>query len=254
MPFNAGRAATRLPWFDCACCPTNVVRFLAGLAGYFFAVGADKFYVNLFADSEGHGEIVDEQGGALAVTVDQRTHYPWTGTVTLTVHPERPARFSLCLRIPGWAQSKPVPGELYRYEDANAAPVEVRINGQPITYGRELGYAIITRRWQPGDRITYTLPMGVRRVAAHPRVQENVGQVALEAGPLVYCVEGVDNGGSVEQVTAPGPSVAPVTHEIGGRTVRALTWQTAGGRVTAIPYFAWSARGAGEMKVWLPER
>jgi DUF1680 family protein len=251
--FNAGRAATRLPWFDCACCPTNVVRLLAGLPGYVYATDADKFYVNLFMGSEGRGEITDENGQTLAVTLDQRTRYPWHGAVVLTVQPARPARFRLCLRIPGWAQGKPVPSELYRDDHTRVRPVDIRLNGQPLSYETELGYVVITRRWQPGDRITFTLPMVVRRVTAHPNVRENIDQVALEYGPLVYCVEGADNGGSVESVTAPTSPVASTAYEIGDRAVTALRWPAGGRIVTAIPYFAWSERGPGEMRVWLPE-
>ncbi|HEV2294682.1 MAG TPA: beta-L-arabinofuranosidase domain-containing protein [Tepidisphaeraceae bacterium] len=247
-PFNYGGEVTRAPWFACSCCPVNVARFLASLGGYIYAGRAGEASVNLFVS--GRGEVdVPEVG---RVVLRQETRYPWDGQVRITVEPPRDdATFALRVRVPGWAQGRPVPGDLYRYVHADVPAVALRVNGAGIDLAMEKGMAVLRRAWRRGDCVELALPMLVRRVVAHEKVKENAGHVALERGPIVYCAEAGDNPG-VDLANLTLPDAAAITAEhrpnlLGGVTV--LGCGDAG--LTAIPYYAWSHRGAGAMAVWL---
>jgi DUF1680 family protein len=264
--FNHGSAA-RQEWFGCSCCPTNIVRFIPSLAGYVYARRDADVYVNLFVGGEGRLTV-----GDTTLTLKQETGYPWQGDVRITVQPDQPARFTLCVRIPGWAQGRPVPSDLYRYVDlaAGQPPVELRVNGTAVKLDIQQGYARLDHQWQPGDVVTLTLPMPIRRVLPHPEIAATRGCVALERGPLVYCIEGVDHGGQVCDLILADD--APLTTEqrpdlFGGVTVlrgKALRLQDPGDPTRdlaprlvatdflAIPNYAWAHRGISPMTVWLP--
>ncbi|MBM4082168.1 MAG: glycoside hydrolase family 127 protein, partial [Planctomycetes bacterium] len=258
--FNHG-GATRQPWFGCACCPVNVVRFIPSLAGYVYATQGESLYVNLYVAGAAEVKL-----GGQTVKLTQQTRYPWEGAVKLTVEPSRKAAFTLKLRIPGWAQGKPVPSDLYRYLDAAAPPVTLKVNGQPVALGLKDGFAEIVRDWQSGDTVELVLPMPIRRVAAHEAVKDDVGRVALERGPIVYCVEGADHDGHVLNLVLPDDAKLTAEHRadlLGG--VTALRGMALAARkdtqgnvttqpmaLTAIPYYAWCHRGENEMAVWLP--
>ncbi len=259
--FNQG-ALTRKAWFDCSCCPTNVVRFMPSLAGYVYAHRDDVLYVNLFIGGAG---TVKMRGSS--VQLRQETRYPWDGRVKITVEPERSDEFSVYVRIPGWAQGKPVPSGLYRYIDKSGEKVKLKVNGRSIALDMEKGFARISRRWKNGDVIELDLPMAIRRVVCNERVKENIGRAALERGPIVYCAEGVDNDWQVFNILLSDdvPLEAEYRKDmLGGVTVihgevRGLYPSEDGKSVKtkkqdflAIPYYAWSHRGVGEMAVWLP--
>jgi DUF1680 family protein len=261
--FNQGQPG-RSPWFDCSCCPTNVVRFLPSIAGYVYASRARDLFVDLFVAGRAH---VDLDG--LDVAVRQETRYPWDGGVAITVEPEREEHFTLRVRVPGWARGRPVPSDLYRYEDPGEAPVTLRVNGAATKVDLVDGFAVVSRRWKAGDTVELTLPMPVRRVTSDQRVAADAGRVALERGPIVYCAEAGDNGGRVWSLVLPDD--APLRAEprpdlLGGVTViagRALALVPGDdGRSVltreqdflAVPYNVWANRGAGEMAVWLPRR
>ena len=252
--FNQG-ALTRKPWFDCSCCPTNLARFLPSVPDYVYAVEDDALFVNLFVASTASARI-----GGGTVTVTQDTAYPWEGYVHLQIRPGSPRSFEVRVRIPGWARERPVPSDLYRYADPAAPPYEVHVNGDPVTAGLVRGYVVLRRTWTDGDVVTLELPMPVRRVLAHERVAEDRGKVALERGPLVYCVEGFDNDGSALDLVVPERARIEVEHLrdlLGGVTVLRLSGEDRAGRprrIMAIPYYAWSHRGTGEMAVWLDRR
>jgi len=251
----------RSEWFDCACCPANVSRFLPSMPGLQYAVHADQFYVNLFAAGT-----ADVSVGATRVKCTQETRYPWDGTVKLTVTPEKPATFTVWVRIPGWARNQPVPTDLYRYADRFQPEVSLSVNGQPQPIQVQKGYVAVTRRWNKSDTLTLKLAMSVRRVVTHNRVAEDVGRVAIERGPLVYCFEGIDHGGKVFHLTVPDDATLDAQFRpdlLGGVTVirglgqaairradRSVTSEAAA--LTAIPYYAWCNRGAGQMQVWMP--
>ena len=246
----------RKEWFDCSCCPVNVVRFLSSLTGYVYAHGADTIHVNLFAT--GIATIPLSEGG---VSLTQKTRYPWDGRIAIAVTPHADAgkqEFTLALRVPGWCWS-----------------ARVTVNGEewsePDMFHK--GYLSIRRSWQEGDEVLFDLHMPVRRVKAHPAVAANKGRTALMRGPLVYCLEGVDNNGRVRNLVLP-PDAALTTEFrpdlLGGVTVLKGTALAAypeehddrlyrpAARVVpkefmAVPYYAWDNRAPGEMVVWLPE-
>jgi DUF1680 family protein len=249
--FNQG-ALTRKPWFDCSCCPTNLARFIPSIPDYVYAAKKDVLYVNLFAASEATADL---GGGKVALV--QETRYPWDGHVSLRVAPEKPAAFEVRVRIPGWARGRPVPSDLYRYLEVTGPAYELRVNGSPVTASLSEGYAVLARSWKPGDVITLDLPMPVRRVLADDRIADDRGRTALERGPLVYAVEGLDNDGSVLDLSVSDQALLKPEERpdlLGGITVlRGAVADSAGKKrpLTAVPYYAWSNRGPGEMAVWL---
>ncbi|MCB0000458.1 MAG: glycoside hydrolase family 127 protein, partial [Anaerolineales bacterium] len=182
------------------------------------------------------------------VQLRQQTDYPWHGEILLTVSPEKAATFTLKLRLPGWAQGQPVPSDLYRYWQPQPSLPQLLVNDQPHPVLLEDGFIHIHRRWQPGDRVSLTLPMPVQRVLSHPAVTENQGRVALERGPLVYCAEGVDNEGRLSELSL--ADTAPLTARYEPDLLNGMV-VIRGGELTAVPYYAWSHRGEGEMAVWL---
>ncbi len=252
----------RSAWFGCTCCPTNLCRFIPAVSGYAYAVQGKRIYANLYIGS--HSEI---DVGGKSVVLHQHTDYPWEGDVTICVE-SAPTQFELCLRIPGWAQGEAVPSDLYTYTNSETEKVAILINGEPVDYAVENGYAVLNRKWQSGDKIDLKLPMRVRQVRSHAAVKSNAGLLAVERGPIVYCIEGVDNGGHVSDISVSSDAKIEVDRKnrfIGG----ADTLQSDGARyvisddgakiesqpakVTYLPYYARSHRGATEMKVWIPE-
>ena len=242
----------RRGWYNCACCPPNVLRLLLSLGGYVYAYCEDAVYVNLYVGGSGTVSLKGKQ-----VTLRQDTRYPWDGKVRLAVDPTKDAAFTMCLRIPDWCEE-----------------ARIAVNGRAIDRpDMQRGYARIQREWKRGDVIELDLPMPIRRIAANPRVKENVGKVALQRGPIVYCLEGVDNGGRVRHLTLPRNAELHAEHRpdlLGRVTVIRGTALATGNEgwddelyrhaaaaesaeFVAIPYYAWDNRAAGEMVVWLPE-
>jgi len=245
-PLASRGGHNRVAWFETPCCPTNLVRFLPTIPGYVYATGPDGVYVNLFAESAATLEV---EGCPLRLT--QSTRYPWEGRVTIAVDPERPLEATLCLRVPGWARNEPVPSDLYRVAATDPAEPTLRVNAQPVELRVENGYARLHRRWEKGDSVELDLPMPIRRVLAHPAVKDDAGRVALQRGPLVYCVEGVDHGGQALNLGLADDAALAAEYRadlLGGVTV------IRGDGLTAIPYYAWGNRGDGEMAVWLVRR
>ncbi len=244
--FNQGTLG-RAPWFDVACCPGNICRFIPSLPGYVYATRGDALYVNLFVG--GSAEVRLANG---PVTVRQETRYPWDGVVSITLEPPSRSSFEVAVRIPGWARGEPLPGGLYRYADRHDEPAGVKVNGVGVPADPVQGFVRIRRAWTRGDRIEVTLPMPVRRVLALDAVAEDAGKVALVRGPLVYCAEGVDNGGRALDLGL--PDAAPLSVAWRPDLLKGVVVVTAkaGGRtLVAIPYYAWAHRGIGEMAVWL---
>jgi DUF1680 family protein len=249
--FNSG-ARSREPWFDCSCCPTNLARFIPAIPDYVYAIERDALFVNLFVASVATIEL-----GGGPVTVAQTTLYPWDGAISIALHPDRPRAFELRIRIPGWARDRPLPSDLYRYSvDETASAATVSVNGQPVRSELTDGYASLRRTWSPGDVVTIDLPMPVRRVTADRRVADDRGKVALVRGPLVYCAEAPDHGGAALDLAVPDGARFTVESRpelLGGvRVLRGAVLDSAGRarELAAIPYYAWSNRGPGEMTVW----
>jgi DUF1680 family protein len=217
-----------------------------------YATRPGTLFVNLFVASQASVETPD-----LDLGIVQETRYPWDGRVTLQLTPRRPRAFTVKVRIPGWARGRPVPSDLYRYVGAPAPAYEVRVNGKRVDAPLADGYAVLDRTWTAGDKVTLHLPMAVRRVVADDRVVDDRGKVALERGPLVYCLEGIDHGGSVLDMVIPDGAAFHVEDRPGllhGVTVLRAAVSDGQGRprpLLAVPYYAWSHRGVGEMAVWL---
>ena len=256
--FNQGLAA-RFAWTGCPCCPVNLVRLIPRVGDYFYAAQGDDVFVNLFATGRAR---IRATSGELAVR--QETRYPWDGRVRIEIDeaPEKP--IALHLRIPGWAKGRPVPTDLYRYADSSAEPVTLLLNGQPVPVTEQKGYAVLHRAWRPGDHVDLNLPMPVRRVLANAKVKDDAGLAAVERGPLVYCVEGIDHNGPALNLIL--PDEAKLTTEEQPRLLGGITVIKADGQRVAdgntrraepaalkfIPYYAWNHRGAGPMAVWMP--
>ncbi len=220
------------------------------MPGYVYAQRDDDVFVANFIASETTLRVSD-----VPVTIRQTTDYPWEGKVRFAVEPLEPVAMTLRVRIPGWARNSPVPSDLYRYEDSLGASPALSVNGERLPTELSNGFAVIERSWNRGDVVELELPLTVRRVRSHASVAANTGRVALERGPLVYCVEGVDNGGRALELVLPddGELRAEPSEMLGGIvTLRGPAGGVAGVReLTAIPYFAWSHRGPNEMAVWL---
>jgi len=258
----------RSPWFGCACCPTNIVRFLPSLPGYAYAQNQEGVYVNLFVSGSAAIKM-----GTDTVRLTQQTRYPWDGRVKIMVEPGSARKaFTVGIRIPGWTQESPVPSDLYLYsdlgpEDWDQRKVKIKVNDEPVALVIAKGYVRINRAWKVGDIIELNLPMPVRRVRSHRKVMANAGRIALQRGPVVYCFEGADNPQGVSNLVLPPDSTFQTEYRddlLGG--VVALAGQgkirqpQENGKtglknieVTAIPYYAWAHRGKNEMAVWLPE-
>lgn len=257
---NHGHAG-RAPWFGCACCPPNVLRTMASLGGYAYAVKDENLFVNLYAQGDAHAEVK-----GIKVKVSQQTEYPWNGSIRFTITPDKAADFALCLRIPEWALGKPLPSDLYTYDDPTPGTCTLKVNGTAQKPEMKNGFAVIQRSWKPGDVVELDLPMPVRRVSGNPKIAATKGQVALERGPVVYCLEGVDNNGSVFDIAMPASAkAAPQARKdlLGGVTVldirgaKRVVRKEGGGfvendtEVTAIPYAWWNNRGNSPMTVWM---
>ncbi|HEX8600112.1 MAG TPA: glycoside hydrolase family 127 protein [Chloroflexia bacterium] len=261
-PLESDGTHQRSPWFDCACCPSNVARFLPALPGYVYARHDDTIYVNLFMAGSAEIGLGDER----VVKLEQETGYPWDGKVRIAVSNDVAGPFAIKVRIPGWARNEVVPGDLYRFVDSAEEMATLKINGELVDLQVDRGYATLTRVWQPGDVIELDLPMPARRVVANERVDADRGRVALQRGPLVYCAEWPDNPHvAVRDIVLAGddtltaewvPDLLNGVVVLKGRALRQTKvkgdeapWTEQD--FTAIPYYAWAHRGPGEMLVWL---
>jgi DUF1680 family protein len=251
-PLESTGGYERSEWFEVSCCPGNIVRFLPSIGGYIFAVKDKRVYVNLYASSETAVDIGGEK-----VTIRLETDYPFDGASKVIVSAPKEVEFELALRIPGWAREQPVPSDLYRYVGGEKSEVELSLNGTSIPLEMDKGYALIHRAWHSGDTVELRLTMPVRLVEANDGIADDRGKVAIERGPLVYCAEGVDNGGRVLDLTLPSNEAFTFKMEkvenVGNVVVIDGTAMREGKPVPLrlIPYYAWAHRGAGEMAVWM---
>jgi DUF1680 family protein len=215
--------------------------------------------VNLFAQSSSTIQLNKKD----PVNISQETQYPWDGKIKISVSPEKASQFALCLRIPGWAENQVIPSDLYSFVSPEPGTVSVTVNGEPVLYKSEKGYAVIDREWKPGDVVNYNLPMSIRRVEANKNVKDDAGKVALERGPMVYCLEGKDNGPELLKFSLSDSSKLTETFNSGelsgivtisGDALLGSGGEMTAKKFTAIPYFVWNNRGANEMMVWVPRK
>lgn len=267
--FNADNTVERQPWFGCACCPSNLCRFIPSFPGYVYAVKDRSLYVNLFT-----GNTATVKVGGKDVVLEQVTNYPWDGDITLNVKKNQAKQFALKIRIPEWATGKPVPSDLYHYSDDVLPSVSCKVNGDVVAVNTtDDGYLTIDRRWKKGDVVSIHFDMPVRTVKASRRVADDRGRVAVERGPLVYCAEGVDNDSfdlfnflmprqprftvTDCQISTNTPMTFSVKAiEVNGQALQQDEQgevQVRKATLTMIPYYAWNHRGPGLMEVWMPQ-
>jgi len=253
----------RSAWFGCACCPSNVARFIPAIPGYIYAATGDELYVNLFVTNRATADL-----GGKPVSITQQSDYPWDGNIEIIINDNSAGKFGLKIRIPGWARNEAIPGGLYNFADENSEPAVIRVNGMEINPEIEEGYAVIDRRWKSGDKVQIVLPMPVRMVAADERVKDNNGKVAIQRGPLMFCAEGPDNGeGHVlnyildmdaEFSTSYAADLltgTQIVKAMGRQVRRDLDDNISTGddeEIVMIPYHLWNNRGPAEMMVWMP--
>lgn len=246
----------RQKWFGCACCPPNVARLLASLGHYIYGIKDNTVYTHLYIGSNTEADI-----DGTKVNISQETNYPWDGKVSITINLDGAKEFGLGLRIPGWCNE-----------------AKLSVNGQELDLASVTvdGYAIIKRKWQNGDRVELDLPMEPVRVRSNPLVRANIGKVAIQNGPIVYCLEEVDNGPNLHTVVLPKDSELEVSFRedlLGGVNIitaqgekaKVETWgselykanasfEYQPAKLTFVPYYAWVNRQPGEMTVWIRER
>ena len=267
--FNADNTKERQPWFGCACCPSNLCRFIPSFPGYMYAVKNRSLYVNLFASNTATIQVEGKN-----VVLEQQTNYPWDGDITLTVKQNKAKAFNMMVRIPGWVDRSPVSSDLYRFSDDVLGSYSVKVNGQEVKAERTKGYLNINRQWKKGDVVTIHFDMPVRTVKANGHVAADRGRIAVERGPLVYCAEGADNQDfSIFNFLMPRQPRFTVADQTITATQSNMTFSVKGitvegqaidinpqgeasvkpARLKMIPYYAWNHRGIGLMEVWMPQ-
>ena len=249
-PLESNGEYHRSEWFNTSCCPVNVVRFVPSIAGYVYAHDDNDLYVNLYVAGNAVVSLADAE-----VRITQETRYPWDGKVRLTVDPGAERAFAMNLRIPGWATNSPVPSDLYSYvSKERSESITIHINGSPIDdVQMQRGYARLDRTWRVGDVIELNLPMPVRLVLSHAKVEANIGRIAIERGPIVYCLEAMDVDAPLKDIVLTVDSKLTAEHRsdlLGGVTV--INGKANQSGFTAIPYYAWDHREPGAMIVWIP--
>ncbi|MEG8946304.1 glycoside hydrolase family 127 protein [Rosettibacter firmus] len=246
--FNMG-ACTRQPWFDCSCCPTNLIRFIPSIPSLIYATNKDTVYVNLFIASNTQMTINGNQ-----IQLNQVTDYPWDGKITINIKTEKETNFTLKIRIPYWAKNQAVPGDLYSYVNKIEDKIVLMINNRTQNLNFEKGYAVISKKWLDGDKVELILPMEIRKVIANEKVEEDKNKIAFEYGPFVYCAEEIDNENISEIIIPEELNLKPELKNISSEKFISLSGKINEKDFILIPYYLWSNRGIGKMKVWFPEK
>jgi DUF1680 family protein len=260
-PLSSRGDKSRREWFGTACCPSNIARLVSSLGNYIYGTSSNSIWVNLFVGSNTRVSL-----GKNKVNLSLETGYPWNGNVQLTVSPTSKQKFDVNIRIPGWL-NEPVPGDLYHYSSKNISKPTILVNGEKADYSEVNGYAVINRTWKKGDVIKVAFPMEVKKVISNPGIKQNDSRLALQYGPLMYCVEGIDNPGINSGLVVPENTVFQTVFEPGllegVNTIRfeapvvtiannSESITTEKRKIKAIPYYSWNNRGSYDMQVWLP--
>ena len=249
--FNQG-VCGRSPWFDCSCCPVNVVRVIPSIPGYIYAVEDNSVYVNLYMSNE-----ADLKVGETNFSLRQVTSYPWDGDMKIIIDSDISEETRFLLRIPGWLRNEVLPGDLYSYIDGTSPSYSVSVNGKKVDPEIEKGYLIISAvSWNKGDQIDLGFDMEVRKVVSNEKVEANIDKIALERGPIVFCAEEVDNQMGVADLSLHREATFVFDYDsnlLGGLgTISGSAFvNNKEESFKAIPYYAWAHREMGEMAVWL---
>lgn len=259
-PLASDGGYSRKPWFGCACCPSNISRFIPSLPGYIYAVKDNQVYVNLFLSNKAELKVNKKK-----VVLEQETGYPWNGDIRVKVA-QGNQQFAMNIRIPGWVRDKVLPGDLYSYADNRKLSYRVTVNGQEVQGELTNGYFNIDRKWKKGDVVEIHFDMLPRVVKANDKVSADRGRVAIECGPIVYCAEWPDNDFNVHNIILNQKPQFQMVEESGVlyginkivTDAQTLSYDHSGKlaardvKLTLIPYYAWAHRGEGDMEVWLP--
>lgn len=263
-PLESDGHNKRQAWFGCACCPSNVARFVPAIPGYIYAVTNNDLYINLFISNEANVSV-----GKHKINIVQKADFPWDGKVEITINPQRRSTFNIKLRIPGWAQNEALPGGLYKFTAINNEKTELKVNGNKSEINITDGFAILSGNWKTGDKIEITFPMPVRKVVADERIREDRNKIAFQRGPVIYCAEWPEeNTGNILDLVIKKDAYF-TTEFVPSLLDGAQIIKTSGNHtkkmpdgslklleevpVTLIPYALWNNRGAGQMRVWIPE-
>ena len=256
----------RREWFGTACCPANIARLIASLGDYIYAKTDDAIYVNLFV---GSNTTIPLKSGNVGVKME--TNYPWEGKVKLMIDPVKKSRFKIYFRLPGWYFDKVVPGELYTTGSDDGVPDHYSfiLNDKAVTNKYENGYAIVESEWKKGDVLELDFPMEAKLIYSRSELKQNTNRIAIQRGPIVYCIEGADNNGKAWNVIIPeNTKFETIDYKVLDEPVKALTAEvpvvtfaadglslkTEKKKIFAIPYYTWANRGKNEMQVWLPTK
>ncbi len=255
-PLASTGSRERHEWANPPCCPTNMARFLPEIGSTIYGYTNEAVYVSQFIASKTTIGLTETK-----VALNMEANYPWEGEIKIHVDPETTATFKLNIRIPGWAKGNLLPGDLYSFMN-EGSDITIAINGKQLDNPTLVnGYVVIDRAWNKGDEISLMLPMNIQYVSANPKIEDNMGKLALMRGPLVYCVEDVDNSAYFDENTdwhlKPTDFKAEYDNELlngvvkleGKATVPSTTNEM---NLTAVPYYAWNNRGKSQMKVWFP--
>ncbi len=238
------RKYQRQAWFGCACCPSNISRFIPSLPGYVYAVKDNDVYVNLFMGNRSQLQV----NGKLVV-LSQETAYPFSGDVKLTVE-QADQSFTLNVRIPGWVRNEVMPSDLYSFADKAQSNYSVKVNGEEIKGDLHQGYCAINREWKAGDVVEVNFDLQPRLVKANDQVEADRGMVAVQCGPIVYCAESPDNTKSINRIAIASQTQLKVDWQ--PEKLHGINQIVTDNGVTLIPYYAWAHRGVSDMRVWLP--
>jgi len=253
---------SRKEWFGTACCPSNIARLIASLGNFIYGYADNKIFINLFVGSQTSFSLPKGE-----IQFNMQTNYPWSGDVKCTLSMKKKIKSTIAFRIPGWSKGIPAPGELYAFStNASEKPVML-INKTEVPFIEQDGYAIIDREWSNNDVIEYKIPMNIKKVVARNELKYNNERIALQRGPLVYCIEGADNNGKAWNVVAPTKStfetenfnvldekVVSLIADLPVLEIASdgLSAKTSNQKVRAIPYYTWCNRGSNPMQIWLP--
>lgn len=253
---------SRKEWFGTACCPSNIARLIASLGNFIYGYAENKIFINLFVGSQTNFSLPKGE-----IQFNMQTNYPWSGDVKCTLSMKKKLRTTIAFRIPGWSKGIPAPGELYSFSSNITEKPIMMVNNIEVPFTEENGYAIIERDWKNNDVIEYKIPMSIKKVMARNELKYNNERVALQRGPLVYCIEGADNNGKAWNIVAPSKSAfetenfnildEKVVSLVADLPVLAiasdgLSAKTSNQKVRAIPYYTWCNRGSNPMQIWLP--
>lgn len=261
-PLESTYGTHRSAWFGCACCPSNISRFIPNVPGYIYAQKGDDIYVNLFMSSNSTFKVGEKE-----LTLEQKSGMPWYGNTEIAIKSSDNVKCTLKLRIPGWAREEAAPdNDLYWFADKAKTSTVVKLNGEVVPMKLDKGYLSVSNKWKTGDVVSIEFPMDVRRVQCNDKVEANRGKYALQRGPIVYCIEGCDfDDPQILDILLPEDaklSCARDTMLNGLVKIQSTAYKTkrdskgeveVSGEVpfTAIPYYAWAQRESVPMQVWI---